>query len=49
MWRVQGGSRTELAAGQLTLVGGVAVDEGRRVRHTGDVSPDDGAVVRISG
>ena len=49
VWRVQGGSRTELAAGQLILVGGVAATKGAVYATTGDVSPDEGAVVRISG
>ena len=47
--RVQGSTRTELAAGQLVLVGGVAATKGAVYVTTGDVLPDGGAVVRISG
>jgi len=47
--RVQGSTRTELAAGQLILVGGVAAAKGAVYVTTGDVTPDAGAVVRISG
>jgi hypothetical protein len=49
IWRVQGGSRTQLAPGQLILVGGVAAAKGALYATTFDVSPDSGQVVRISG
>lgn len=46
LWRVKGGSRTEIAAGQLHLIGGVAATRKGIYVTTGSVTPN-GAVIRI--
>jgi len=47
LWHVDGGARTQLATGQLHLIGDVAVDKRGTVYVTTGSVTDDGAVVRI--
>jgi hypothetical protein len=48
IYRLKNGVRTEIAAGQLQLIGGIAVTRHAIYATTFNVSPDGGQVVRIS-